>query len=236
MVMMQTLIGSYPGSTGVQDPYFSDVVLLMNNAVTDLSSNNTSVTFNNSTLQSMTLPDGTTGNAIRLDKGDYFTTADAIPGFGTSDFTVEFYVNYFNSINNNYTAQHDVRIGNSQRGIPMLWLRQRKPYLAAGTSTTGSDAIRILASSQLSQNQWYHLAITRIGTTHRLYVDGVVQGTWNTSSVLNFNETHGLQFNKRYTGTSYADDYYLCNLRLTYGTARYGSSNFTPETAPWPTS
>ena len=222
-------------TTGASDPFFADVVLLMNNAVTDLSNNNTSVTFNSTTLNSMTLPDGSTGNAIQLDAGDYFTTADAIPGFGTSNFTVEFYVNYFNAINNNFSAQHDVRIGNAQIGIPLLWLNQRRPYLAAGTSTTGSDSARIIASSALSENQWYHLAITRDGTTHRLYVDGVVQGSWNSSSVLNFNETHGLQFNRRYSGTTYADDYYLCNLRLTYGTARYGGSNFTPETAPWPT-
>jgi hypothetical protein len=225
--------GAAAATTGERDPFFSDVVLLMNNAVTDLSNNNTSITFNNTTLNSMTLPDGSTGNAIQLDAGDYFTTADAIPGFGTSNFTVEFYVNYFNAINNN--AQHDVRIGNAQIGIPLLWLNQGRPYLAAGTSTTGSDSARIIASSALSENQWYHLAITRDGTTHRLYVDGVVQGSWNSSSVLNFNETHGLQFNRRYSGTTYADDYYLCNLRLTYGTARYGGSNFTPETAPWPT-
>jgi len=227
--------GAAAATSGARDPFFSDVVLLMNNAVTDLSNNNTSVTFNNTTLNSMTLPDGSTGNAIQLDAGDYFTTADAIPGFGTSNFTVEFYVNYFAAINNNFSAQHDVRIGNAQIGIPLLWLNQRRPYLAAGTSTTGSDSARIIASSALSENQWYHLAITRDGTTHRLYVDGVVQGSWNSSSVLNFNETHGLQFNRRYSGTTYADDYYLCNLRLTYGTARYGGSNFTPETAPWPT-
>ena len=97
--------------------------------------------------------------------------------------------------------------------------------------TDGAD--RITASSAVTSNTWHHIAVSRSGSDHKMFVDGTQVGsTWTNA----FDYTQGrptiAQYNKTLT-TLYNNAWlqgYIQDLRITKGYARY-TANFTPPTA-----
>ena len=96
-----------------------------------------------------------------------------------------------------------------------------------------SGAATLTGTTALSLNTWHHVAVTRSGSTVRLFVDGVQDGSTSTTGTYDFgnNNTfyvgnHGWDSNE-YHG-------YIDDLRITKGVARY-TANFTPPTAELPT-
>jgi hypothetical protein len=84
-----------------------------------------------------------------------------------------------------------------------------------------------------STGVWYHLAISRDGTTCRMFIDGVAQATTSTASQTLSGSTFyrlGLQ-----GGSSRPFNGWIGAYRWTKGVGRY-SSNFTPPTTAFPTS
>jgi hypothetical protein len=90
-----------------------------------------------------------------------------------------------------------------------------------------SSATRVVA------NQWYHVAVTRSGTTARLFIDGtqVASATDSSSLTNSLPLSIGTQFS---TSTNYLNGY-VDELRITKGVARY-ISNFSVATVPFPNS
>lgn len=81
--------------------------------------------------------------------------------------------------------------------------------------------------------QWHHVAVTRQGSTLRLFVDGVLGGTGNssanyTSTVARLSIGYQAQGGARYPMRGLIDD-----VRITNGVARY-TTDFTVPTAPFP--
>ena len=74
----------------------------------------------------------------------------------------------------------------------------------------------------------FHVAVTRSGTTVRLFVNGVVEAT-ATGNSTNFNESLTLYIGAE-TGNSLYLNGYIDDLRITKGYARY-TSNFTAPTS-----
>ena len=89
----------------------------------------------------------------------------------------------------------------------------------------------ITGTTTINNNTWYHLALTRQGSTLRLFVNGVLDGsaTYSTSTSGAANQyvggfvTGGFSFNGN-----------LDDVRYTTGLARY-TTTFTPPTAALPT-
>lgn len=79
---------------------------------------------------------------------------------------------------------------------------------------------------------WHHLAVVRIGSSVKVYVDGTNTNTLTTSSSLNLASTMYFM-----SGSGSASQLigYTDELRITKGVGRY-TGNFTPPTAPYPTS
>ena len=85
----------------------------------------------------------------------------------------------------------------------------------------------------LSAATWHHVAVSRSGSSNRLYIDGVQTGgtiTDSTSWVVNPN---GLWVGGQAGATSLNG--YIDDLRITKGTARsYTGSTITVPTAAYP--
>jgi hypothetical protein len=79
------------------------------------------------------------------------------------------------------------------------------------------------AGTSFSYNTWTHLAISRQGTTTRMFVNGVLGHSFNDTR--NYNVLKGLIGNAQKAGTAHLDD-----IRITKGYARY-TANFTPPNA-----
>jgi hypothetical protein len=89
-----------------------------------------------------------------------------------------------------------------------------------------SDTQKILGTTTVSLNTWTHIAVTRSGTSLRLFVNGVLDG--NVSNSQNFTDTNitigrGVWASSEFEG-------YLDDFRVTKGYARY-TSNFSPPTS-----
>ena len=101
---------------------------------------------------------------------------------------------------------------------------------------TSFSGISILSTTTVENNNWYHLAVERSGTTLTLYVNGIAEGTANVStnnypdasatSYLNIgNVSNGSNLNES------AANGYVRDVRVVKGSAVY-TSNFTPSTSP----
>ena len=80
----------------------------------------------------------------------------------------------------------------------------------------------------ISQNTWHHVAVTRQGTTWRIFKDGTQENTWTSSSDLG--STRQMFIGRLVNGTDYNFIGYISDARVTKGLARY-TANFTPPTA-----
>lgn len=162
-----------------------------------------------------------TGSIYFDGTGDWLT----IPGgsqfaFGTGDFTIECWINKPAAGNGPII---DAR--GSAAAVPYAFYvdGSNYPYFYDGNSYVSTIAI--------TNNQWNHVAVTRSGSTLRIFVNGV-QGYSGTATG-NFTAAStifigGQNFSSPATMTGYIDD-----LRITKGVARY-TANFTPPGAAFP--
>jgi len=139
--------------------------------------------------------------------------------FGTGDFTIECWL-YFNS-----TASEQGILGfrpqTTNGNYPSF-------YYLSGTlryNSLGVDRI----SFSVSSNIWYHIALSRQGTSTKLFSNGVQQGSTFSDSTDYTAARFILGSNDYNTSTNYFQGY-IDELRITKGVARY-TGNFTPQTS-----
>jgi hypothetical protein len=169
------------------------------------------------------------GGSLAFDgTGDYLTTYGTPQfAFGAGDFTIECWV-YFNSLTQ-YDCIIDFRPSGTNGAYPCIFVDTSNTlvYYVGGANR--------ITSSAVSTGQWYHLAVSRTGTSTKMFLNGVQTGSTYTDSnsylVGNPLTIGGLGYNS--PGT-YALDGYIDDLRITKGYARY-TANFTPPAAPFPT-
>jgi len=222
-----------PGpAPGPSDPDFSNVVFMFdgdgtdggaNNTFTDSSTNGFTVTENGSVLQGSFSPYGDNwsnyfdGSSTILD-----VSGHAGLNFGSGDFTLECFVS-LNSNASTYQAITDPRSSASDN-VPLLWIHNTGVvyYFAGGSQ-------RILGTTVLNTNQWYHIALVKNSGTTTLYLDGSSEGSFSDS--LTYIQPTTFRIGQRYTSGTYTLNGYLSNLRIVKGTAIYTSA-FTPPTDP----
>ena len=156
--------------------------------------------------------------------GDYLSlTSNSNLALGTSDFTIEFWV-YL--ITDQYSILFDMRPSPAatQGVYPTL-------YLDSGTGTLRyyTDSSDRITGANLQAGRWYHIAVSRSGSSTKMFLDGVQQGTTYSDSndYLNGDTTIGYRAD---TSTGPLNGY-MSNVRVVKGTALY-TSNFTPPTEP----
>ena len=219
--------GIWPAGAG-GDPNFANVSVLLHmdgtngsTTFTDSSSNAFAVTASETAQITTTDPKFGTG-ALTLDgSNDYLAVvADADFQFGTGDFTVECWV-YLNSGNNNNGL---FTFGGTNSGLAVA------AYDGNWALTmTGSDGFPMGA---VTLSTWQHLAVTRSGTSLRMFIDGTQLGSTLTNST--DLATNQLKIGYYYS-SSYSINAKIDEFRVTKGVARYNAT-FTPPTAPFPDS
>ena len=216
------------------DEFLSSVVLLLDWAgedgatnVTDLSDSAHVATFKNQAqidtdLQSplgtnSLLLDGTTDDVTLPDSDDW--------SLGTGDFTVELSVNFASLAGTQTLLGHSG--GGSDGG---LILRLTNPNLVwvIGNITVATRDWSPTTST------WYHVAISRVGTGLRVFIDGVQQGFIVTDSTDITGTTRLFGVGSQASLAAYLNGS-IGPVRLTKGVGRY-TADFTPPTEMYPTS
>ena len=155
--------------------------------------------------------------------GDYlFSPSNSDFGFGTGDFTLEGWFRFVNFTNG--PALFDLRSAGGTEVKPLIYCG------SDGTLYYYVNGAARITGSALSTATWYHITVSRSGTSTKMFVNGSQVGStytdsnnygttvvsigiasWNTS----FNALNG-----------HADEIRISN------TARY-TANFTPSTTPF---
>ena len=193
-----------------------------NSTFLDNSTNNFLVTRNGNATQGTFSPYGGNWSNYFDGNADYLSVAtNSALNLSTGDFTVEAWVNptalsgdcFIISASGSggffvgYSSSTTLGWGWGRNGI--AW-----DYRVASTATT---------------NTWQHVAVTRSGTSMRLFVNGVQQGTTQTIST-----AYDLSVTSTTIGSQGATYYmtgYMTNVRVVKGTAVYTTA-FTPPTSP----
>lgn len=104
---------------------------------------------------------------------------------------------------------------------------------AFATNTTSGNVLVGPGATTVTHNTWHHVAFVRSGTTLRLFLDGVSQGTAAFSGAIDaISETLSIGFDN--AGSRYFNGN-IDEVRITKGVARY-TANFTPPSSPFPNS
>ena len=153
--------------------------------------------------------------------------------FGTDDFTIEAWykaddLNLSNSWDYIFSSGWPVQLAHTVGGSG-----SRFTFYMADSNSTSSYIVSDLntGGGSVHAGQWYHVAVTRSGSTFRIFLDGVLKNTATSSGSApapNANSAIG-----RFTPSSpyYYADGKISNFRYVKGTAVYTSS-FRPPTAP----
>lgn len=144
--------------------------------------------------------------------------------FGTGNFTIEMWM-----------------YAQNLASIPMLFHKGSSGSNGWFCQTSAStlyfgqlDSARYSTwSVSLSNNTWYHIALTRVGSTLNVFINGVSQTAQTVSGADTSNDNTSPALIGVIAGGTYALQGYLDDYRITKGVARY-TANFTPPTAAFP--
>ena len=155
--------------------------------------------------------------------GDYVTFPDSNGfDFGTGDFTIEGWFKISNTTNNYLFGRYGAGSGYGvlqQQGANWYW------YYGNGASHAISN------SFTPTIGQWYHIAVSRSGTTLRVFKDGTVLGSATDSNNYDGTGLYGIFSTGNHLiapNTTYGS---VSNFRIVKGTALY-TTTFTPSTTP----
>lgn len=150
----------------------------------------------------------------------------------TGDWTVEFWLYRSPSSANELLVNMAFNAG--YYAFRLLWDHaaqglQMRCYSAGGTP---AQVVEVLSVDGAADNTWHHVAMVRDGSTFRLFLNGVLQGTDTYADALFDGTDVALQLGAFASG-AFATVGYIDEVRVTKGVARY-SGNFAPPTAAFP--
>lgn len=225
------LIDAYRFVGGPTDPYWSSVLMLMNEGASNGATSFTDAKGNSySRTGSAVVATGISGfhgSCVNApSNGSYFSVAasSGLNFLNAGDYTIEAKIRLTNAAG---TVNGSIIIGRSNNTGTTGWILR---CVNSGLEL----AYPGLAAANLAQtwtlNQTYDVMACRIGTQHYLGVDGVVSAVSLSNRLLESSS------DPVYIGDhpNYADSIEYVSHRITRGVGRY-SSNYTPPTS-WPTS
>ena len=211
------------GAADTGDDDFANVVLLLdgdgtsgdaNNTFTDSSTNGFTVTENGSVVQGSFSPYG--DNWSNYFDVDLLSTS--FTAIGSSDFTLEFWAMVEEDTTGRWFAGTGTGTGSFQIGAGSggKW-----------SFYTESNVLRFNGTTSIAKSTWYHVAVSRSGSTIKLFINGSEEASATDS--VNYSATSlGIG---GYSSTNASCYGYISNFRIVVGTALYTSA-FTPPTTP----
>ena len=160
--------------------------------------------------------------------GDYISTPDhADFNMGSGDFTIDMWLRLASTS----AGWHIVMV---QMGSAYSWMNINRngSNLNFSISTNGSswDVASAVSIGTLSQDTWYHVAISRSGNNLYYFLDGTKIGTIDVTGKTLMDSTGSLYVGS--SGSDYYWDGWIDELRISKGIARW-TSNFTPPTVEY---
>lgn len=216
------------------DTYFSYVVALLHmdgadggSVFTDSSSYGRTISLTGTpTTVTAVKKYGTASLRLPADSTSMLSFADSAEvRIATGDFTMEcwaYRVNTSSNIDihkNAFTTLFPCRItiiGSGAIGV-------------SGNTSVGAGAYSLTGLATFPTAQWVHIAVTRTGSTFRLFQDGVLQASATYSGTLGENAA-AWRIGPASSAVGNVDDF-----RFTVGISRY-TADFTPPTAAFPDS
>lgn len=155
--------------------------------------------------------------------------------FGTGNFTIEFWMYPTNPALGFAQSIYDQRPTSTSGLYPTIY------FDGSGNILYYTNSANRITGSTISANAWYHIALTRSGTSTKLFINGTQSGSTYTDSN-NYINSSGRPWIGQFSDstaptTTYAltcFNGYIEDLRVTKGIARY-TANFTAPTAAFPT-
>jgi hypothetical protein len=194
----------------------ASLYLPMDNAgVFDKTGNNELKLYGNTQTSSVVTKYGST--SLKFD-GTYDIIMLNPGNWRYGDYTLELWA-YFNSVSGNiYLIDH----GGGNNG--------QLQYYAGSFIVSNSSGSPIVSEggSPLSSGQWYHFAVTREGSTVRLFRDGVLKSTGTNSET--YSDVQMCIGNTLYNGINSFSAWfngYMQDIQILKGVAKY-TTNFTP--------
>jgi hypothetical protein len=223
---------SNSATPAITDPYFSSVVLLLNgDTITDLSSiprpitNSGSVSINTSNKKYGTGSMSFNGSSQAL-----LIAATPQFNFSTNNFTIECWFNQTSKLSS-YPCLINFN-GPWGSGVFEFQVNTNDVGNKVCFSINNGGGNILTSTTNPTFGTWYHAAVVKDGSTLRLFVNGIQEASATYTNDIN------LSMNTTANVGGISDKYfngYIDDLRITKGIARY-TSNFTPPTAPLPTS
>jgi len=212
------------------DDLYDDVVLLLQDSLTDESPAGRTITYNGTAGLSTDSKVGTHSISSPAGNANYVSMASSTDfGFGSGDFTLECWFKYPNAINvaADLIMLFDFRPTGTVYVYPLPALYVNSSQLLYYVN----GGIRISAT-QPPANTWHHVAVCRISGTTEMFLNGVSQGTW--ADTTNYTSPSVLRLGYNQSGSA-SGAMLVDSVRVTKGVGRY-PSNFTPPTTAFPTS
>jgi len=161
--------------------------------------------------------------------GDYLSIADnATLEFGSSDFTIEAFIYPTATVGANRPIWSH---GTNSTNWMSLYLHTTAGRPEFVIISGGSTIVDIWPADVISPNIWYHLAVTRSGSTFRMFLNGALIGTGtNASAVPDYTDDYRVGYG-RWSGDTgvYAGN--ISGLRILKGTSLY-TGPFVPPALP----
>ena len=229
------------GATTVGDVHFPKVKLLLpfdgSNGATstaDSSSMGNAITFNGNAQISTSQSKFGSSSAYFDGTGDYIDAGGSSlrSACDSGDFALEFW--FYQDSRPDY-ASLITNYGTGNGGWA-VYINSGSPQQVYWWHYNGSGWVYLNQSqgtrTTITLDTWHHVAVTRSGSTFRLFLNGTQEDTITDSNNITASNGavfNGLRFGTINAGLQYAFHGYIDDVRITNGDARY-TSNFTPPT------
>ena len=233
------LTGSSPSAGNTISLYDANGTLLANNTIESVDTNSvvidgkatgyiTPLSRNKKTVTAVGNAQITTGAPVKFGSGIalFDGTGDRLSlttqtdfGFGTGDFSIECIL--YLSDDTGTESMFDFRAGSDTDSALHFYTVDRKPKVAVGNTIIMQPNVTLINTT------FYHLMVTRVGTTMKIFVDGSQIDSVTNSSDLG--TTKPLIIGSKYDGSSSDLQGRLDDIRVRKGTGV--SANFTNPTA-----
>jgi hypothetical protein len=209
------------GSTGLQ-----------NSTAIDSSASPYAITASGTPAQGTFSPVAGMGSCYFNASTDYFqATGYDVAALGNGDFTIECWFNAADVVTTrSILSTFSAPAAADGKGISVEWVAGSKMAFYS-FAYNGSAAPVVVQTSTCSLNTWYHIAVTKQGTTHRLFINGNLEAT----AIAAYTVVAGGAMvigSSLYGVAARTFNGYIAGFRVIKGAALYTASFTVPSTPP----
>jgi Concanavalin A-like lectin/glucanases superfamily len=167
------------------------------------------------------------GASIMVNSAHFDLDGDSDFSFGTGDFTIDLWARLTDPNDRFFWELRGV----TDDGLPMLLVRTGTNAISLYNNWEVSSD-KIIGSTALSANTWYHIAVTRASGVWRLFLNGTQEGSTYTAGTL---QNMTIPANRPRFGAAFnvgAFAGWMDEVRIIKGVAAW-TANFTPPSSEY---